>query len=291
MRPINSVKCAPLLLALCLTPHPARGALAQQTGPTAQKFDEFTDIQYSDLIARLDNLANQLQNDPSMRAFLVVYRSRRDLPGLSARLANRMRSYLIYARGLAPARVVTVDGGEASCLSQELWLVPPGAAPTPRADAYQRNYVDLEAARKFDESGYALPTDYEGAEYGDSVAAKGPDPEWLAAYAAALRREPRALAYVIAYPQHYIARWEEETEAGRVKTHRRVHADPPATSARMLRAVKAELVRQHGIAPARVRVVDGGYRSLRALEFWIVPRGVRPPVATPNAYPPRRAPR
>lgn len=290
MRPINSVKFAPLLLALCLTPHPARVARAQQTGPTAQKFDEFTDIQYSDLIARLDNLANEVQSDPNMRAFLVVYRSRRDLPGLSARLANRMRSYLIYARGLAPARVVTVDGGEASCLTQELWLVPQGAAPTPRADAYQRNYVDLEAARKFDQFGYALLTD-EGAESDLPVTATPPDTEWLAAYAAALRREPRALAYVIAYPQHYIARWEEETGAGRVKTHRTVHADPPATAALMLRAVKAELVRRHGIAPARVRVVDGGYRRLRALEVWIVPRGARPPVATPDAYPPRRAPR
>jgi hypothetical protein len=103
----------------------------QTSNATARKFDEFGDIQASDLIARLDNLAIQLQNEPNTKAFLVVYRTRRDLPGLSNKYAHRMKSYLVGARGVPAQRVVIVDGGVAACLSQELWIVPPERAKTP----------------------------------------------------------------------------------------------------------------------------------------------------------------
>ena len=72
----------------------AGAAVAQIADPGARKFDEFGDIQASDLIARLDNLAIQLQSVPNNKAYLVVYRTRRDLPGLSNRYAQRMKGYL-----------------------------------------------------------------------------------------------------------------------------------------------------------------------------------------------------
>jgi hypothetical protein len=56
----------------------------------------------------------------------------------------------------------------------------------------------------------------------------------------------------------------------------------------MLRTVRGDLIREFGIAPARVKVVDGGYRVWRGVELWVVPPAARPPVATPNAYPPAR---
>src|SRR5204863_8246308 len=67
----------------------------QPKDTTARKFDEFGDVQYSDLIARLDNFAITLQNEPNTKGFIVVYRSRRDLPGLSNRMAIRSRDYLV----------------------------------------------------------------------------------------------------------------------------------------------------------------------------------------------------
>ena len=39
---------------------------------TARKFDEFGDIQASDLIARLDNLAIAVKLEPGSKAFLIV---------------------------------------------------------------------------------------------------------------------------------------------------------------------------------------------------------------------------
>lgn len=122
-----------IISAICLSLAAWSIAFAQTDDSRARKVDEFGDILASDLIARLDNLAIKVQNDPTARAFLIVYRTRRDLPGLSNRYAHRMKSYLIQSRGITPDRVITVDGGEASCLTQELWIVEPGGAPQPKA--------------------------------------------------------------------------------------------------------------------------------------------------------------
>src|SRR5438445_708904 len=94
-------------------------SLAHPQGQTARKVDEFGDIQLSDLKARLDNLGVQLQNEPGAKGFILVNRSRRDLPGLSYRYAQRSKDYLINTRGIAKERVIAVDGGEADCVRQQ----------------------------------------------------------------------------------------------------------------------------------------------------------------------------
>lgn len=250
----------------CLVLHICLSAMAQDTAPTApvaRKFDEFGDIYLSDLKARLDNLAIQLQQEPTARGFIIIYRSRRDLPGLNARLAGRSKRYLVYARGIPADRVVTVDGGVAECLTQEFWIVPAGATPVPKSNASSNQAIDIESAWKFDEYSYPLPSAYEeGDEYtGNS----------LEAFAEALRKSRRSQAYILAYPQYHSER----------------RPDPPNTASKMLKAVKADLVGRYRIAPSRIKVVNGGYRKWRSLELWIVPRGEHAPIATPNAFPKR----
>jgi hypothetical protein len=264
------LKLAIILAALGPLLFCGRAAVAQdKPQPTARKFDEFGDILMTDLKARLDNFVNALQNEPGTRGFIITYRAHRDLPGLSHRLTLRTKQYLINSRGVAKERIVTVDGGPSECITQELWIVEPGAAPKPRGDAYARGFLDRGTALKFDELYYPLRPD-PGFEESESWV--GVWPEELEAFAAALREQPRARAYVIAYIQHR-AGWRP---------------DAAGVSRRMLREVRAELVKTFGIAPSRVRVVDGGYRVRRQMELWVVPPGARPPVATPNAYPPGR---
>ncbi|HEX5706464.1 MAG TPA: hypothetical protein VFX96_04175, partial [Pyrinomonadaceae bacterium] len=173
-------------VVVCAAPH-ARG---QETERRARKVDEFADIQLSDLMARLDYFANALTNEPGASGFIIVYRSRRDPEGLSGRVDDPMKRYLVESRGIPASRLATVDGGEASCFAVEFWLVPPGTAPTPRADAYTREFTDTESARKFDEYHYPLAHDDEGQPeivlFGNS----------LEGFAAALHKQPRALGYV-----------------------------------------------------------------------------------------------
>jgi hypothetical protein len=255
-----------------------------QTNPhAARKFDEFGDVQTSDLMARLDNFAIQLQNEPTVKGFILVYRGRRDLPGLSNRYAMRSKGYLINSRGFPKERVIAVDGGEADCLTQEFWIVPPGTTPVPRSDAYARDFADLDSARKIDEFGYEVT---EASRRGNS-SEYPTEADLLETFATELRREKRALAYLVAYAHFSPKRQLVGGDNHEVSYEPRI--DPPDTSRKRLRFESNLLVKVYGIAPSRIRLIDGGYRKWRGVEFWLVPRGEHAPIPTPNSYPPKRA--
>ena len=261
------------LLAVFLAVGVVQLAPAQTEKLKAAKFDEFGDIETSDLMARLDFFAVQLQNQPLSKGFILVYRSRRDLPGLSYRYADRMRAYLISTRGLEKERVIAVDGGEADCLRQELWIAPPGAAPVPRSDAYSRTFIDTDSAQKFDELLWGSE-DREPGVYSSE----------LEAYAAALRAQPEASAYLIAYSTFYIQRTSFE-EDGKQKHSAETFRDPPGTARLVLAQARQLLLNEFHLPTSRIRLRDGGFRKRGGLELWIVPRGEHAPIATPNSFP------
>jgi hypothetical protein len=270
-----------LLAAIWLGPC---AAAAQTKTESARKFDEFGDIQYSDLIARLDNFAIQLQNEPASKGFILVYRTRRDLPGLNNRIAFRSKGYLVNSRGLPSARVITVDGGEADCQIQELWIVPSGRAPTPRADAYQRYFVDIDSPRKIDEYYFVASPRSLGVRsgWGDER-----DAEYLEAFATQLRKEPRSTACIIVYAQY--KPHPGLVDYGNYEPIRDVRLDPPGTARRRLNTEKRRLIKVYGIRASRIRTINGGFRKRRMVELWIVPRGEHAPIPTPNSFPPKRS--
>jgi hypothetical protein len=98
----------------------------------AQEFDECVGCTYDDQKARLDNLAVELQNDPTTRAYIFAYGGRVSPLGRIEVLMKRSRDYLISVRGIDASRVTVINGGfrEEDCV--ELWVVPAGAA-APRA--------------------------------------------------------------------------------------------------------------------------------------------------------------
>lgn len=237
---------------------------AQTSEPLARKFDEFGDIQPSDLIARLDHLAIQLLNEPMSRGFLIVYRERRDLPGLSNRYAHRMKDYLTNTRGVAAERVVTVDGGIAGCLTQELWVVKYGGAPKPRSDAYFEGYQP--SAYKFDEHNYSSP---EGP-YGMLYWREPPDEllGYLEAFAIELRKNPKSYGYLIAY--------------------RRAGRDRAPVARTMLQTEGNFLTRKLGVKPSQLKMIDGGTREWRTMELWIANSINDVPIITSYRYVPRK---
>jgi hypothetical protein len=251
----------------------AQPAYSAQTNPqSARKFDEFGDALVTDIKARADNFAVELLNYPTAKGFIIVYRSRRDPPGINFRYADRIKQYLVMTRGITEDRVVTVDGGEADCLIHELWIVPPNTTPTPRSDAYKRNFDDIHSARKFDE----IPISEEMGMIEGAVEG----------YAEALRTEPRSRAYLIAYAQYYVDRGSFEERGKRVH-YQNVYLDRPDSAWKTLKEVRHSLVRMFRIPASRIRLVNGGYRQQPAIELWIVPRGEHAPISTPNAFPPK----
>lgn len=247
--------------------------------------DEYgADLNVSAEIARLDSYAIALLDDPQAKGFIFHYRSRHQLPGAGFRRLKGIENYLIKTRGFEKNRFVLVDGGAVNCPKTELWFAPAGTAAKSKEDSYQTHYVDTESVRKFDEYYYSLNPDnpdYMGIEYGYGFGSVNS----LEAYAAALFKEPKSLAYIIVYPQYYVQKFEYTEESGRNYKKGEIISDSPRTTTRIIRAVKNEMIKKYNFPAARLKIVNGGFRKFRKIETWILPRGEHQPVATPDSFP------
>jgi hypothetical protein len=90
-----------------------------------RKFDEYGALNCEDEMARLDNLASELQNDATVKALVVVYGGRRGTrrDEVRERLAF-IRHYLTVKRSIRAERVMTFDGGFLESLRTDLWIIP-----------------------------------------------------------------------------------------------------------------------------------------------------------------------
>lgn len=110
-------------------------------GVTHFKLDEFGDIRQGDTKARLDNLAIEMQNNPTLQAHLVVYGGRNGPRGQAARRALQLKTYLTETRAVDAGRVFTVEGGFRDELSGELWVSPLGSPAPPVRPTVDEGYV------------------------------------------------------------------------------------------------------------------------------------------------------
>ena len=103
----------------------------------SRKFDQFSDINCEDEMARLDQFALQLEVEPSVQGYVIfyggrLYHGRLARHGESEARAGRIKEYLLENRRIDPKRIVMVNGGYREGWSAELWIVPTGAqVPTP----------------------------------------------------------------------------------------------------------------------------------------------------------------
>jgi hypothetical protein len=97
-------------------------------------FEDYGRIPFNDEKPRLDNFAIQLQHDPALKGYIVVYARCCARQDEAKRRARRAKKYLVNVRGIAPTRVMTMDGGCRETLTTGLYLLhrdlpPPAAKP------------------------------------------------------------------------------------------------------------------------------------------------------------------
>jgi hypothetical protein len=103
-----------------------------------RKFDEFANINCEDELARLDSFAIELQENPNLHGYVIIYAGRRARRNEAKARAARMSYYLVHSRGLNKSRIFTVDGGFREKVMGELWVSRQGAPlpnPTPTISA------------------------------------------------------------------------------------------------------------------------------------------------------------
>lgn len=91
-------------------------------------FDSFGPINCEDEMARLDNLAIELQNEVDSSAYIFIYGGKRGTFRDEVRVRGaRMKRYLIQSRGVDPDKVKLIDGGYRETFSVDVRIVPNGA--------------------------------------------------------------------------------------------------------------------------------------------------------------------
>ena len=95
----------------------------------SRQFDVCCSCSFDDQKARLDNLAVELQADPTTTTYVIAYGGRTSRIGQADLLGSRARDYLVSERGIDQSRIVIINGGfrEEDCV--ELWVIPSGATP------------------------------------------------------------------------------------------------------------------------------------------------------------------
>jgi hypothetical protein len=114
-----------MILGICV-------AGSTSTADPTRPFDEFGDIKCENEMARLDNFAIALQNEPSAKGLIVIYGGRRFRGRLpkqdeaNARAA-RLKIYLVERRGIPKDQIMVVNWGYTEDWHVQLWIVPHGA--------------------------------------------------------------------------------------------------------------------------------------------------------------------
>ena len=95
-----------------------------------RKFDEYSNIRFSDEKARLNNFAIYLQkNEPKFKGYIIAYASENMRSGEAQARAKRAKNYLVKMRGIEATRIVAIDGGCRDRLEVELYALPSSMSP------------------------------------------------------------------------------------------------------------------------------------------------------------------
>lgn len=132
-------------------PESAACTVTLPQGCYLDKLDEYGNIKFVDEKARLDNYIIELRNDPTAQGYLICYGGRRGYADEAVRRCERAKGYLSGVRGIAPGRLVIVDGGFREELTVKIVVVPAGAtppAPSPTVDPREVVIINRGARRR-----------------------------------------------------------------------------------------------------------------------------------------------
>ena len=119
------IKTLPNLFPLCIVV--ASIFAAPVIAAPERPFDRYGNICWEDEMARLDNFAIELQNDPEAVGYIIVYDGQPSCREEAIARAIRAKNYVVRHRGIERKRVVWRYGGQLEELTTWLQPIPRGA--------------------------------------------------------------------------------------------------------------------------------------------------------------------
>ena len=247
---VRSATCALMLFHTFVC-----GGLSYGQDVPQQKFDEFEELRTSDVKARLDLFANELNNRKDVRGYIVGYRPEDRLRGSLLRTLHGYKAYLVNSRGVLADRVSVVDAEGKEWLT-ELWFVPYGADPPSLLRAISP--VAAERPVQFD-SFWLGP----GCESQYTLVLEDPE-DSVEFFADSLRAHPEMKAYLVVHP----------STRSRLREAQRLAA-----------ATAQALTKKYGIPAQRIITNISSPRRCLEMNYWLVP----PQTTIPRAADPEVA--
>lgn len=117
-------------------------------GQHPRKFDEIRTLAWTDLMARLDNVAINFQQEPSnILLYLIAYAGQQACVGHADDLNLRAKKYLVR-RGVASTRVILIDGGYLEKPMLDGWMLPSHVYPPEAVPNIDRKFVHVRNCKK-----------------------------------------------------------------------------------------------------------------------------------------------
>ena len=243
------------ILAAVLSVHAP--AFAQETAQPMvcfRAFDEYGQLRHCDHLARLDNYAIQLMNQPEFSGYIVVYAP----PSANKQIRDSITDYLVNTRGITAKRLKTIDAGYNTELAEpriQLFLAPKDF----KFDFIEKLDVNLQ--------------DFKGMldayQHGDDVAISSntvSDEEEsdvpsfgnvaFAAFDEILKAQKNATGYILGFNG----------------------ADAAPGAWQRVGQLTFEALKEFGLEPGRLKIAYGGQSKETQVQLWIMPKGETPPI-------------
>ena len=250
------------------------------------KIDEFGILNLEDLMARTDNLAVQLQNDPNLITgiFVAAEPNIRDFAFFFF-FAAMIKAYLVNNRKITPDRIFTVNlGTDSSTRNIQLHTF----GKDYKIYSTNRNVSTPVTTVLFDTRYF--DNLYFRTEYTDLCceiigAAEYMEKTSIDFLADLMSRSPQSKISLIGYAGTNVFDTSFTNSKGKFVKRSKRKLDSPQTVEKILRETK-KLIVAKGIDESRISFIKGGYTdSTRKVEIYFIPQNGVIPEPKPDYFP------
>lgn len=253
---------APKILVICVL---ACSTFAQEND--LQLIDEFGRANDEERLARTDNLANALRNNPDKLALINISGGRDRSPSFNYLYGALIKAQLINHSKIDPARIEIQNCSVHDPEIINRFYIASKNAARPACDS---------SFPAFQDTAY-FGTANEGSFEMGCCEVMGGAEAVLETFERViidlLKKHPGAKVTMIGYSGTNMWRSENSPVKTRIVTRKWRKWDSPLIVANMIRKVTSRFTK-NGISPNRINIIAGGYKYYGGhVEFWIIPEG------------------
>lgn len=255
--------------------------------------DEFGPLGHCDMGARLDNFLVTLMEQPNAKGYIIFYEGKDALPSrIEKSFGEILYMNYIRTRSFDLSRITLITSYRDE-MATELWIVPENAAPPQPRDYIPKPEISLDKTLLYDRSALDLYDDldlllpHKKAELEEPF--KGDEEISEETTVEPISQETKLTAEELEDLKFH---WTSKEFGEFLEKNKKMQGvimfyaddqefDVNKVTSR-LEEGKRRIAKAANIAPERMQIIFGGYKSYVQIEFWAVPEKGKFPEAQPE---------